>query len=65
MGEGGYRLTLDHEPFMDQLLSIAKVTGGQEEKEVDGRGNALQASTILKLAVSGKLPLVILQSSPF
>lgn len=50
---------------MEQPLSTAEVTGRQEEKAVDGGGDALQASTLLKLAFSGKLPLVTLQSSPF
>lgn len=49
---------------MEQPLSIAEVTGGQEEKAADGGGDTLQASTLLKLAFSGKLPLVTLQSSP-
>lgn len=50
---------------MEQTLSIAEVTGGQEEKAVDGGGNALQASTLLKLSFSGKLHLVTFQASPF
>lgn len=50
---------------MEQPLSIAEVTGGQEEQALDGGRDALQARTLLKVAFSGKLPLVTLQSSPF
>lgn len=56
---------LHHEPLMEQPLSLAEATGGQEEQEVDEGRDVLQASTLLKLAFSGKLPLVTLQSSPF
>lgn len=50
---------------MEQPLSLAETTGGQEEQADDEGRDALQASTLLKLAFSEKLPLVTLQSSPF
>lgn len=58
LGEGGYCLTLIGPWTMEQPFSIAEVTGGQEEKAVDGGGDAYQASTLLKVAFSGKLPLL-------
>lgn len=53
LGEGVYCLTLDHEPCIEQPLSTAEVTGGQEKMLF-----------LLKLAFSGKLSLVTLQASP-
>jgi len=50
---------------MEQPFGTAEGTGGQAERAVGGGGDALQASTSLKVMFGGKLPPVTLQSFPF